>query len=367
MAFCYNCGKKLKDGSKFCTGCGVSQEEVEEVNTNDSSVRKQEFVGTVKKCPNCGEDLKSLTGICPSCGHEINSKTVNKSLKEFTDKLYELENKTEGYSVLENKGWSSWNGGGKLGWILLNMFLFLIPLVFYYYKKLFSMLKAPKLVKNEKELTYFIQNYQFPNDRESILSALIYIRDKVNFISNSSSNDKTYYWTKIWADKARELKSKSDILFKNDSIVDDCYSEIITTSEKSKKKLIIKTTLIITVITLFLIFIFASSSKERQVEYNKKLNLPTAGIVEKLPKVEYKNGNIITDSSDTLEFDIYNVKEKDFDDYVDKCKNSGFNINYSKNSKIFRAKNKDGYNIKIKYDEENEKITVRISSVIHIG
>ena len=45
MAFCYNCGKKLKDGSKFCTGCGVSQEEV---NTKDSSVRKQEFVGTVK-------------------------------------------------------------------------------------------------------------------------------------------------------------------------------------------------------------------------------------------------------------------------------------------------------------------------------
>ena len=44
------------------------------------------------------------------------------------------------------------------------------------------MLKAPKLVKNEKELTYFIQNYQFPNDRESILSALIYIRDKVNFM-----------------------------------------------------------------------------------------------------------------------------------------------------------------------------------------
>ena len=115
------------------------------------------------------------------------------------------------------------------------MFLFLIPLIFYYYKKLFSMLKAPKLVKNEKELTYFIQNYQFPNDRESILSALIYIRDKVNFISSSSSNNKSYYWTKVWADKARELKSKSDILFKNDSIVDDCYNEIIATSEKSKK------------------------------------------------------------------------------------------------------------------------------------
>lgn len=125
--------------------------------------------------------------------------------------------------------------------------------------------------------------------------------------------------------------------------------------------------MVITGITLFLIFVFFSSSREKQVEYNKKLNLPTVGIVEKLPKIEYKNGTVITDSSDTLEFDIYNVKEKDFDYYVEKCKNSGYNINYSKNQKIFKAKNQDGYNIRIKYDEEDEKITVRISSIIHIG
>ena len=92
MAFCYNCGKKLNDGSKFCSECGVKQE----VNDN-TSVRKQEFIGIVKKCPSCGEELKSLTVICHSCGHEINNKIVNKSLKEFTDKLYESENKTEDF------------------------------------------------------------------------------------------------------------------------------------------------------------------------------------------------------------------------------------------------------------------------------
>jgi len=95
MAFCYNCGKQLNDGRKFCSECGVKQEV-----TNNTSVRKQEFIGIVKKCPSCGEELKTLTGICPSCGHEINNKIVNKSLKEFIDKVSELENNIDGYRHL---------------------------------------------------------------------------------------------------------------------------------------------------------------------------------------------------------------------------------------------------------------------------
>ena len=95
MAFCYNCEKQLNDGSKFCSECGVKQKV-----TDNTSVRKQEFIGIVKKCPSCGEELKSLTGICPSCGHEINNKIVNKSLKEFIDKVSELENNIDGYRYL---------------------------------------------------------------------------------------------------------------------------------------------------------------------------------------------------------------------------------------------------------------------------
>lgn len=58
MAFCYNCGKQLNDRSKFCSECGVKQEV-----TDNTSVRKQEFIGIVKKCPSYRENLKSLMGI----------------------------------------------------------------------------------------------------------------------------------------------------------------------------------------------------------------------------------------------------------------------------------------------------------------
>lgn len=356
MAFCYNCGKQLNDGSKFCSECGVKQEVAD-----NTSVRKQEFVGILKKCPSCGEDLKSLMGICPSCGHELNSKVVNKNLKEFIEHVSELEEKIDGYSSLEKAGWPSWNGGIRLGWILFNMLFVLIPLIFYYIWKLISMVNIPKLEKQEKELSYFIQNFQFPNDRESILEAMIYVKDKINFIANYSINKKTYYWTKIWVNKAKELKSKADILFNNDQIVNNTYNDIIKKSKEAKKKLIIKTILIIVAVSVFLSCVVMFSSYKTKEDYNVVLKLPTTGMIEKIPKMEYQYGRIISDSSNDINIDIYKVSQSNFDEYVKKCKDSGFDVNYFKNEKLFKAKDKNGYNLKITYDKNKEKMSIRLN------
>lgn len=60
--------------------------------------RQQEFIGTIKKCPNCGQVLKSFQAKCPACGHEITGIGANVSVKEFfniyskeTDKARQLE------------------------------------------------------------------------------------------------------------------------------------------------------------------------------------------------------------------------------------------------------------------------------------
>ena len=81
MAFCVRCGTKLVDGSKFCAKCGAINDitahtEAEKTNTE----RKKEFVGSIKKCPSCGEEINSFTDICPACGHEINSQKVSDTL-----------------------------------------------------------------------------------------------------------------------------------------------------------------------------------------------------------------------------------------------------------------------------------------------
>ena len=113
-------------------------------------LNKKLLIIQVLENKNLQEQLKNLTGICPSCGHEINNKIVNTSLKKFIDKVSELENNIDGYSAIEKKGWSTWNGGIRLGWILLNMLFVLITLVFYYIWKLISLVNVPKLEKEEK-------------------------------------------------------------------------------------------------------------------------------------------------------------------------------------------------------------------------
>ena len=45
--------------------------------------RKQEFVGTIRKCPNCGTQLPGLTAVCPQCGYEITGVGAVSSVREF--------------------------------------------------------------------------------------------------------------------------------------------------------------------------------------------------------------------------------------------------------------------------------------------
>lgn len=74
MKFCQNCGEQLQPGAKFCPNCGMPTGQVENAyqntnqSTNDASVRKQEFVGTIRKCPSCGAEVPAFAVTCPACG-----------------------------------------------------------------------------------------------------------------------------------------------------------------------------------------------------------------------------------------------------------------------------------------------------------
>ncbi len=74
----------------------TSQEQNEKSNeSNDSNIRKQEYAGTIKKCPNCGAEVPAFTLTCPTCGHELKNVKVNDSLKDFQEGLIKYEGKQE--------------------------------------------------------------------------------------------------------------------------------------------------------------------------------------------------------------------------------------------------------------------------------
>jgi Sec-independent protein translocase protein TatA len=59
--FCDQCGKELKEGTKFCTGCGAPIK----------AVAPKEPVKKIF-CDQCGRELKKGVNFCPGCGAKVN-------------------------------------------------------------------------------------------------------------------------------------------------------------------------------------------------------------------------------------------------------------------------------------------------------
>lgn len=84
MAFCTNCGEKIRDGAKFCANCGTATDFGEHT---ENAKRKSVYEGEIHKCPLCGEILDSFSTVCPSCSHEIRGSSTSNAVKEFACKL----------------------------------------------------------------------------------------------------------------------------------------------------------------------------------------------------------------------------------------------------------------------------------------
>lgn len=92
MPFCTKCGKELVNDAKFCANCGTAvMEPAADLAAWSANQRKQTFEGEIRKCPNCGEPLKSFMTSCPLCGHEIRGTAVSSIVKEFTNKLEAID------------------------------------------------------------------------------------------------------------------------------------------------------------------------------------------------------------------------------------------------------------------------------------
>lgn len=92
MAFCSNCGNKVKDGSKFCEVCGIELQ----------SGEKNEHLDSVVCCPQCGAVVNSFLGKCEFCGAEFRGLDVSKSIKEFAKLLAEEKSEKQRIVIINN-------------------------------------------------------------------------------------------------------------------------------------------------------------------------------------------------------------------------------------------------------------------------
>lgn len=106
--FCSNCGTKLAPGVKYCPGCGTPIGGVAtppvpsavQSETDNPTVRKQEYAGKIVKCPNCGASIGQTMAICPECGYRITGQSAVSSVQNFSDQLMALELKRKKSGIM---------------------------------------------------------------------------------------------------------------------------------------------------------------------------------------------------------------------------------------------------------------------------
>lgn len=239
----------MDDEDRFCNNCGAHA-----VSDDGSSFgRQQEYIGTIRKCPSCGEEIPSFTAICPACGHELNSVNVPPAITDYSNQLRQMDFLIANSSSRSKVGWSNWNGAVKVLWVLCNIFWCCFPLIVYFIIKGAGLLTAPFTPEEESKVS-LIANYSFPNDRETIVGALLFIKQQVAALAASKKSRTNIRWISIWKSKATQLYEMSKILVSNDKVADETYQEILKYEKESQNAFRVKIVLIISVfIILFIV------------------------------------------------------------------------------------------------------------------
>lgn len=403
--FCSNCGEKLVATAKFCNACGtriaattpppvepkkepkpitpppfVSPPPVQSPVTPppvpnstpapDPAPKKERatvYDGEIHKCPNCGEVVQSFVTNCPACGFELNRKQVSAVLQKFIDRVEECDRRIS--NCPESKtGWAAWNKTKRFWWVVLNLLFLCIPLVIYLVWPLVRINSSPKLTSEERQLASVIENFPFPNDRESILAALVYTKEKIDFISKEKIDRKSAYWMRLWCAKAEQLKQKADMMFPNDPIVKESYNEILADDARVKKTIKIKGIVGLVILAIVIVFAIVRYGVLDRVgvtggpDYSATFEWQNYGLFTQIPEPETNNGKIVRESTDQINIELYHVSADDFNEYVKACKNAGFTVDITKTDQVFYAHDNEGYDLNIFFYEDRKTMNIYVDS-----
>ncbi len=354
MAFCFNCGKPIMDGIKFCPNCGVSQS-----MASHNVQRNFEWAGTIVKCPSCGEDIPSFTAICPSCGHEFNSAKVSSVLEEFINSINECDRLIAENPNSVKTGWASWGKAKRFWWVVLNFFTSCIPLIIYLVTPLIRYNNTPRLTPEEKRKSALIENFPFPNEREALLEALLFTKSKISYLAAEKVDRKNAYWTRLWSAKGEQLYQRAEMLFEGDEIANNAYREIIAQKLRVSKTVKFRATSGVVILLVIIILAFLRSGTVDSIAaLNTPLVIPDTELARLIPPIDDARGEIVTNNSTYFTIECYGISDREFEDYKSICKSNGFDIDCENTGSLFDAYNENGYNIRITHYSSKMHITI---------
>lgn len=360
MAFCSNCGKGLEEDAAFCSRCGIPVSKLEDTAVEKFSKEEIEEDFQIKRCPSCGYGIPSFVAFCPACGNEFRSAKVSDTLYKLVSQVDECEKEIARNQKTYSSGYMSWSSSEKFFWIIFNILLFMIPLCIYFIWPMFFVRRAPKLSLEEKKLVNLIENFPIPNDRESVLETLVYTKEKIDFISKERIDSKNFYRTRLWIQKAEQLKEKAELLFPGDEVVKKTYQEIIA-DKKSVHIKIVKKAILGSFILMLISFAVVSQlyNINQSIEEDKKLIIPDTELGRLLPELGEVEGEVRYSSSESLGIECFPFAFSAYEAYKEKCIERGFSIDPELSSISYEAYNKDGYELRISCYDNRLSLSVR--------
>lgn len=105
--------------------------------------------------------------------------------------------------------------------------------------------------------------------------------------------------------------------------------------------------------------------KEKNAERHQEFEWPKdSALAQMLPTPDAKYGKIVSDDETDLYVYIYDMDKKEFKDYVSKCKENGFTVDYSGSDTDYSAENGNGYEVDLNYsDYDGQEVTIYISKI----
>lgn len=119
--------------------------------------------------------------------------------------------------------------------------------------------------------------------------------------------------------------------------------------------------IILAIISFALIvpFFKFSVTKEKPVS----INFSEFILEDKLPEYKNAKGKVYSNSRDVLMIDIYEVKPKDFENYVNEVIDFGYDLDleYEDWDSFYGAFNEDGYSIRISYSDYDSEMSITLN------
>ena len=227
MPFCTSCGEQLPDNAAFCHRCGTRVEHScgsSPYNVNSASnpynpyasvppVRREEYVGVVYKCPNCGNTINPTETICPACGYHLSRSNPDYTVKQFSLDLMALQQRKSQENARR----------GPLGAVAKG------------FSDAFR-------IGTDDDTALFIQSFPIPNSVEEILAFVVLAASNIDVTlskksvinrANAHYKSEDQKASDAWVSKMEQAYRMAEISFPDD----DLFPKIKSIYEQKMKEL----------------------------------------------------------------------------------------------------------------------------------